>query len=569
MKFLTPQLTYLLTQRESRQNLRSLLRYLAFLAATIASYSLLFHPLMLYEGQQHSLLTGVYWTLTVMSTLGFGDITFQADAGRIFSIVVLLSGILLLLVLLPFAFIRLFYAPWLEAQLRLRAPREIASDERDHVIICRFDDLARGLIERLAEQEISCFVIEPDPARAAAFHAEGLPVVMGDVDASATYAALRTSAARLVVANLDDATNTNITLTVRENYPKVPVAALAEDKDSVDVLELSGATSVLPLKHRLGEHLAWRVTVGTTQAHPVGRYKDLVIAEFPVHDTPLVGRSVADTRLRQLTGLNLVAYSERGRLRPARADTVLSANSVAVVVGTEDQIATLDALFVIYEPNENPVLVIGGGKVGRAVARALKKRDIAVHILDRDSSLVPTLAQIADRVFSGDAADLDVVTKAGVAQTPSVVLTTNDDSINAFLAIYCRRLNPQARIVSRITHERNLEAIYRAGSDFVLSYATLGVTSLLSIVHDRELVLAGEGVDLFVESVHAALAGKTLGESGIAAETGLNVVAVQKFDGPALNPTSAMVLEAGSELVMLGTGEQRAHFRRRFASKSH
>jgi voltage-gated potassium channel len=74
---------------------------------------------MLYaEGRYHSWITGVYWTLTVMTTLGFGDITFASDIGRFFSIIVLLSGIVLLLILLPFMFIRLFYAPWLEAQVR-------------------------------------------------------------------------------------------------------------------------------------------------------------------------------------------------------------------------------------------------------------------------------------------------------------------------------------------------------------------------------------------------------------------------------------------------------------------
>ena len=60
-----------------------------------------------------------------MTTLGFGDITFTSDVGRLFSIVVLLSGVVLLLVMLPFMFIRLFYAPWLEARVRLRAPREV------------------------------------------------------------------------------------------------------------------------------------------------------------------------------------------------------------------------------------------------------------------------------------------------------------------------------------------------------------------------------------------------------------------------------------------------------------
>ena len=123
MKFLTPQLTYLLERRETRANFRALLQYLMFLATAIAAFSVLFHILMSYEGQEHSWLTGFYWTLTVMSTLGFGDITFQTDAGRLFSIVVLLSGIVLLLIMLPFVFIRHFYAPWLEAQLHSRAPR--------------------------------------------------------------------------------------------------------------------------------------------------------------------------------------------------------------------------------------------------------------------------------------------------------------------------------------------------------------------------------------------------------------------------------------------------------------
>ena len=47
-----------------------------------------------------------------MTTLGFGDVTFTTDVGRLFSIVVLLSGVVLLLVVLPFLFIRLFYARW-------------------------------------------------------------------------------------------------------------------------------------------------------------------------------------------------------------------------------------------------------------------------------------------------------------------------------------------------------------------------------------------------------------------------------------------------------------------------
>ncbi len=61
---------------------------------------------------------------------------------------VLVSGVVFLLVL-PFLFIRLFYAPWLESRVRLRAPREVRPGTQGHAIITEYDALAAGLVERL------------------------------------------------------------------------------------------------------------------------------------------------------------------------------------------------------------------------------------------------------------------------------------------------------------------------------------------------------------------------------------------------------------------------------------
>ena len=123
MKFLTSQMLAVFKAGEARRNLRLLYRFMILLVGMIILYSVLFHFIMAGEDQRHSWITGFYWTLTVMSTLGFGDITFQTDLGRIFSIVVLLSGVFFLLIVLPFTFIQFFYAPWLEAQMRQRARR--------------------------------------------------------------------------------------------------------------------------------------------------------------------------------------------------------------------------------------------------------------------------------------------------------------------------------------------------------------------------------------------------------------------------------------------------------------
>ena len=116
MKYNPAVLSYFFQRESTKRNVRQLLKFLLVLTVLVVVYSVLFHFIMEAEGKHHSWITGVYWTLTVMSTLGFGDITFQTDLGRAFSIVVLLSGMIFLLTLLPFMFIKFFYAPWIEAE---------------------------------------------------------------------------------------------------------------------------------------------------------------------------------------------------------------------------------------------------------------------------------------------------------------------------------------------------------------------------------------------------------------------------------------------------------------------
>lgn len=554
------QLAFLLSEREARRNLRTLARYAIVLTGSIGVFTVLFHAIMVYEGQRHSWLTGLYWTLTVMSTLGFGDITFRSDLGRAFTIVVLVYGIVMLLIVAPFTFIRSFYAPWLEAQLRARAPRRLADGISDHVILCRYDQLARDLIPRLSALGIPYVVIEPDPTEAATLHTDSVSVVTGSLDHAQTFEAVQADRARLVVANLNDTENTNITLTVREVSASVPVVALAENVDSIDVIELSGATQVLPLKQRLGEQLATRVADGFRSAQRIGSFGDLEIAEFPIHGTALPGRTVRDSRLRELTGLNVVAVWERGRLLPAGPDTLLSEHSVPVVVGTEEQLTELDALFVIYQISDAPVLVIGGGNVGQAVARSVRARGVPVTILDADAKLQDRLAQVADRVVIGDASNLATVKTAGIDEARSVVLTTNDDSTNVFLTIYCRKLSDRAHIISRISNDWNLEAIHRAGADFALSHGSLAVQTLMAMIRGSELIVLGEGTELFVEPTPPHLVGKALATSGIGSRTGLNVVAIREDGRFTANPSAQTELRPGSELVMIGSAEQRQRF---------
>ena len=172
---------------------------------------------------------------------------------------------------------------------------------------------------------------------------------------------------------------------------------------------------------------------------------------------------------------------------------------------------------------------------------------------------------VAFRVFLGDAADHEVLKAAGLGPVRSVLLSTHDDAANIYLAIYLRRLDPDVRIVSRITHERNLESIHRAGADLVLSFATLAVESITAALQNRELVLLGEGLEFFTLPIGATLAGKTLAESDVGARTGLIVIAIDDGDGTLeSNPGGERRLAAGEQLLAVGSSEQRDVFVKMF-----
>ncbi|MCL2669630.1 MAG: potassium channel family protein, partial [Syntrophaceae bacterium] len=256
MKFNPSIISYFFQRESTKRNFRQLLKLIAVLAIMVAVFSTLFHFFMALEGKDHSLITGFYWTLVVMSTLGFGDITFNSDSGRVFSIVVLLSGMIFLLSLLPFTLIKLFYAPWIAAESRKRAPRELPPETRGHVIITSYDPVAMALIEKLDDHRIPYVVVANDLQYALDLYDRGIKVALGDVDNPETYQSLRADRAALVVATARDEINTNIAFTVRELSEKVPIITTADSPYSVDILEMAGSSKVLQLHDMLGRSLA-------------------------------------------------------------------------------------------------------------------------------------------------------------------------------------------------------------------------------------------------------------------------------------------------------------------------
>jgi len=517
-----------------------LIKFSLILIAMISFYSILFHFLMMREGKSYSWITGFYWTLTVMSTLGFGDITFSSNLGRLFSMLVLSSGIIFLLIMLPFTFIQFFYAPWLDAKSKARAPRRLPEGVKGHVILTSHGSVTMSLIERLKLFQYEYVIICEDIQKALEVVDLDYQVVVGDLGDPDTYRRVHADEAALVVAGVNDMVNTNIVFAVREVSKKVTVVASADLDDSVDILHLAGSTHVFQFMKLLGQSLARRVLSTNAHANVIGKIDALLLAEVPAMRTPLVGMTLQQSRLRETTGLTVAGIWERGTFKIPTAETVIHASTVFLLSGSKEQLKNYDEHFRGGQDVQAPVLILGGGQVGRAAAEALKERRIDYRIVEKNERLIED-----DRYVLGSAADIETLLRAGIKEAPSVIITTHDNPTNIYLTIYCRKLRPDIQIITRATLDRNISKLHTAGADLVMSYASLAANTLLNLLKPGEMLMLAEGLNVFHVDVHPSLLGKTLAESGIRLQTGCSVIAINH--GGRMMYTTNMHLRGGPD----------------------
>jgi Trk K+ transport system NAD-binding subunit len=565
MRFSSVVVSYFFQKESTRRNIRQLLKFVLVLAIMVMVFSVIFHFLMALEGRHHSWVTGFYWTLTVMSTLGFGDITFHSDLGRLFSIVVLLSGMIFFLTLLPFMFIKFFYAPWAEAESRKRAPRELPPETQGHVIITSYDAVTMALIEKLKDHRIDYVLVVSDFKYALDLYDTGVRVAVGEIDDPATYRRLRADRAALVVATARDEINTNITFTVRELSERVPILTTADSPYSEDILLMAGSTKVLQLYNILGRSLAAWTVGGDCRANIISRFDDLCIAEFPAMWTPLVGETLAGSNLREKFGVTVVGLWERGKFAIPNAESEIQRNNVLVLAGSEKNLTAFEEIYSFYHICKlaaEPVLIVGSGRVGDTIAERFKERGSPYLVIEKN----PKRLQDEQHYVVGDAADIRTLQKAWIEKAPAALITTHDDATNIYLTKYLRSLRPDMQILSRANVDRNVSTLHRAGADFVMSYASLGANAIFNFLNKEGTSMLAEGLNVFHLKAPESLIGKNLAQSGIRETTDCSVVAIRDGGAMLISPDPQMPIKPNTELILIGTEEGERKFLQAFAS---
>jgi len=547
-----------LQRRTSKRNAQLLLNLLLGLAIIVIIFTIFFQIVMVWEDQSYSYISGLYWTLSTMTLLGFGDIVFNSDVGKLFSLLVLFTGITFLLVLLPFAFVQLF-------QSSARVPRELAKGTKDHVILTHQGAITNVLLRKLQNFKIPYVLIEPDITKALDLMDHGYKVVLGNLDDPVTFNNVNVSNAALVATTSTDAINTSITYAVRSASENVPIISTAQTSGAANVLRIAGCNQVLALDEILANSLARRVSGGDSMAHIIGKIDDILIAEATVKGTPIVGKTLSEIRLPDLVGATVVGVWQKGHYENAHPDTIITQHTALVIAGSKEQIESYNAMFCIYNAIPKPILILGGGNVGSIMGKALAKRDMDYKIIEKSLVRIP----VNDNYIHGNAMNVNVLHSAGITEAPVVAITTHDDHVNLYLTTLCRHLNPNIQIIARATNERTIQLLHTAGCDFVMSYASIGANSILNFLQNGNILMVTEGVDVFKVQLPKSLNGKKIADTTIRQDCGCSIIGVAHNGQMDINPSSSKKLVEESDIVLIGTVESEVKFLKKYSSSAH
>ncbi|MBU1678309.1 MAG: potassium channel family protein, partial [Bacteroidetes bacterium] len=243
------------------------------------------------------IIDSFYMTIITISTTGFKEVRPLSPMGQIFTVFLIISGVL-----------TIAYTGGKAAQIfieksvfrRRRMERKLES-LTDHYIVCGYGRMGRAICEGLVENELPFVVVENDPSKIERLVERGFIFVIGDATHDAILAKAGINSAKGLVAVIKtDAENVFATLSAREMNPKIYIVARAVDEGTESKLMKAGANRVV-LPYELGGNRLLQLLLrpGVIDfIESVARSKDVDINLEEINvgaDSILIGKALVDS----------------------------------------------------------------------------------------------------------------------------------------------------------------------------------------------------------------------------------------------------------------------------------
>src|SRR4249919_636171 len=285
---------------------------------------------------------GFTWTLDTIATVGSVPGP-SSIGGQVVKAVLIVLGVGTLYYALVSA-TEFFVAGHVTGLLDVRRRERMVDGISEHYLVCGFGRVGRQVARDLQAAGATYVVIDRNPQSLERAVAAGVPWLQGDAADEELLLRAGIERARALIACVDsDAENVFITLTARELRPDLTVVARASASEAEQKLRRAGAERVVSPYKSSGSEMA-RLALhpqvsGVVDVAPEYRMEEIDVSS---------GAPGAGRRLVDVAGPAIVAALRRasGELVPQPpGDTVTEPGDVLIVMGTDETIDRLEALF--------------------------------------------------------------------------------------------------------------------------------------------------------------------------------------------------------------------------------
>ncbi|WP_275740851.1 NAD-binding protein [Halorhabdus sp. SVX81] len=204
------------------------------------------------------------------------------------------------------------------------------------------------------------------------------------------------------------------------------------------------------------------------------------------------------------------------------------------------------------------VIIVGGGRVGRALADRLEARGENVVIIEDDETQVEEIRNDGFTAIIGDGTDTDVLRESGANNAKTVVAATGDDDTNLLVAQLASTNFEIEDVIARANNPDNVEAFKDLGvrtisSSLAIAWAIDNQIERPAIAHwmtDVDRVGDVQEVEVTSED----LIGRTLREVGPELPDSCLIALVNR-DGETIVPNAEFTIQAGDKVTLLGESD--------------
>jgi voltage-gated potassium channel len=293
-----------------------------------------------------------YMTVITLATVGYGETHPLGDRGRLFTITLILMGVISIGYLVN-RFTEALIQGYFQEGIRLRQRRRLIDTLTEHYILCGFGRTGRQIALEFKAEGIPFVTVDSEVEQIQAAQELGYVSVQGDATLDDTLLKVGIERAICLIAALpSDAENLYTVLSAKTLNPQIRAIARASTEEALKKLQRAGADAVVSPYITGGRRMAAAAlrpqVLDFMDGVLTGGDRSFYMEEFLIdpQSCPVVGQTLREARLRSQSGALVLAIrrTDSNLIVGPTGETPLLAGDLLICMGTAEQLRQLNRI---------------------------------------------------------------------------------------------------------------------------------------------------------------------------------------------------------------------------------